>query len=464
MRMLRGPAACLVLSLLLWSCAAAPSATPAPAEPARSADPLATGSGRSPAGPTPVATTAAASARPATLPPFLPPSAQSGARVSPLECGPRGDNQNYRIEDGLAISPRDGRLLYLAVEWLGVFRSEDRGATWLRASDGIAAYPRLDDPTKPCFQEFGKLVIDPSDDQHVLVSRVEAGGTLADPITETAGVWESRDGGRSWRQLLLPGMNAGGGWSLAISRADPRVIYYGAPNLAASRPGSDPNRRFSTRGVLYRTSDGGQTWDELPTGLLPDLRAGRVYVDGERVFLATFALLHGQSGAEQLGPLRSQDGGRTWTSLASRLPAPYRAVADAWVAPTNSRNIYLSPVNSDGNRQYGFASRDGGDTFTQTAGPFVAQFDPHDPAGLRLLGVSYDRAVQRSDDGGLTWRQVGQAPGEFSIHRNRITTVVYDPTAPGVVYLGASGPYVWRSTDGGASWTTVLTRERLPTP
>lgn len=406
----------------------------------------------------------------------VPPDSISNVpHVPPMACRPRGDGDNYRINQALVIDPTDPRVLYVAVEYKGVYKSIDGGATWKESHNGITGYPRADDTSKSCYLEFGKMVIDPSDPRRLLLNRAEGWGTLKDLHTEHAGLWESTDGGQSWHQLLDDWMNAGGGHhAVAIDPNAVGTIYYGSHNLPASYDEADKTKTFVTKGVLYRTTDGGQNWEELPTGLLPSLRSTHVFVDpsnGRNLLLTTVALKASSKRTEdrQLGPLRSSDGGRTWASLAKNLPAAYRGIGDASVAPSKFSHIFLSPQNTAPDPYFAFYSTDGGRSFHRTSGsdPYVAHYDPHDRTGRRLLGVgnvwtSRDLSVLSSADAGATWRKVALAPGPTNIFRYRATSIVFDPVRRGVVYLATSGPYIWRSSDGGRKWQAILTPKSLP--
>ncbi len=105
-------------------------------------------------------------------------------------------------------------------------------------------------------------------------------------------------------------------------------------------------------------------------------------------------------------------------------------------------------------------TRDGGGSWTDVTPPDMApntriglvDASPHDPAGAYVAGRRYemdDRApyVWRTQDGGATWTKIvdGFAPGAF------VHAVREDPVRPGLLWAGTEhGPYV--SFDDGDHW------------
>ena len=375
-----------------------------------------------------------------------------------LPCEATG-HQNWRTQQTLAVAP-DGTL-YVAAEFLGAFKSTDGGATWMAIPKGLQGYARKDDPSKPCHQEFGRIVIDPTDAKHLLLSRVDSPGTLLMPFSENAGLWESLDGGASWRQTLDDWMDASGSRAVAFAPSDPKVVYHGVNGMPASWGGAPPDV-YVKEGVLYRSDDSGDTWRELPTGLSKGLRASDVLVDPsdeDHVLLALFAQDPATGGlaAEQRGLIESRDGGKTWSSHAERMPADARALIHAFASPSNFSHLVLVPQVSQA--QFVLASLDGGATWQRsgTPAPEVVAFDPRDAEGLTLVGANRWEGMLRSVDGGVTWTKTHALPSDFvPSGDNHVTSLVFDPRDAGTLYVSGDEAKVWRSTDGGATWTTLL--------
>jgi photosystem II stability/assembly factor-like uncharacterized protein len=244
----------------------------------------------------------------------------------------------------------------------------------------------------------------------------------------------------------------------------------GNGTASARYSGVDPNATYVTRGVLYRSEDGGVTWEELPTGLLPGLKATNAFVDPQdarHVVLLTFARWtvsateRGVAGA-QWGPMESRDGGATWTPLGDGLPEDWRAVSHGW-ASADLRHMYLETQNAS------FASRgyftlDGGATWNASATYSVVAYDPHDVTGSHLYAVSggggtttAPPSLEESFDGGATWTRVSTWPeGTRADRLWHFTKLVPHPTDPAVLFVAGHGGTVQRSDDGGRTWSTLL--------
>ncbi len=152
---------------------------------------------------------------------------------------------------------------------------------------------------------------------------------------------------------------------------------------------------------------------------------------------------------------RSTDAGVTWTVLL-QLGEPVTITSVA-VDPSNSNNLYVA---SD---QSAFKSTDGGVTWTAISyGIKMGQFGTDlsyiavDPNAPQVIFAIAPAGLIRSPDGGTTWKLVVSAEVLFK-------TLVFDPFAPGTVYLALAYD-ILKSTDDGQTFTTEFSLPNYNSP
>lgn len=385
-----------------------------------------------------------------------------------MNCASHDGHDNNRTQRTLAIDPSNPSTLWIGVEYGGIFKSVDGGTSWKRADTGITGYPDARTGQR-CIQEMGRIVVDPRDGRHVLMSRVESPGTISTLFSENAGVWETRNGGGSWSQLIKGDMNASGSQALALA-ADGSLLH-GVNNNPASWGGA-PDTLYNTVGILYHSTDNGATWRELPTGAPRGLRAEAVFsdpADPRHIWFVVLMAMNGQQflASEQWTYLESRDGGETWERGAEKFPMEGRIPADGTVSSRDFSHRLMSTMTLSG-PQSSYFTLDGGASWTQSSHHmFTARYDPHDAGGMHLVGYApyvEQPGMYESRDGGRMWQRLGNTPPEVDHQSNfgvRVSEIVWHPTVPNVLYMSASGGYVWKSTDGGRTWTTIFTVEQM---
>ncbi len=286
------------------------------------------------------------------------------------------------------------------------------------------------------------------------------------------GVWRTTDGGASWTALTdhLPTTAIG---ALALDPTDESIVYAGSgeANYANhSRPGMG----------LYKSTDGGDTWEVLAAEVFRGRCFSRILVDPtdpQRLFAAItraggFPELAAAKGyPDATGPIgvfRSTDAGVTWTHLTNGLPA--LCATDLAMDPTNPNVLYAGIGRIFGDPTNGiYKSTDGGESWSKLAGGL-----PDESIGRISVAVAPSLATRlyamitraadeagggaemegayRSDDGGATWTRTAliniQATyGWF------LSVISIDPQNPQRVFMG--GVYLYRTDNGGDNWSAV---------
>jgi photosystem II stability/assembly factor-like uncharacterized protein len=220
------------------------------------------------------------------------------------------------------------------------------------------------------------------------------------------GVYRSTDGGRSWRLAGLAGQDA-----MNLVQARGAILMGGHDVFAVS-------------------VDGGKTWrPEHPTGL-PTLDVHGLAVDptNPRVVYAQIAMT---------GLYRSTDGGRSFHVVSRDVNGPMMSVAvtpaGKLVVGDMTRGIYLSTTG----RRW---------LHTATGMVMGLAVDPRD--ANRILATGDGIAI--SKDGGRTWSAALRSKVMFG-------PVAWSPSNPNLAYAVSDDRSLWRSIDGGKTWSRTGT-------
>ena len=274
----------------------------------------------------------------------------------------------------------------------GVYRSTDAGKTWRHIGLGDTG-------------QIGRIVVHPSDPDLVYVAAL---GHIFGP-NEERGVFRSADGGRTWDKVLFVSDQAGA-VDLTMNPANPRHLF-AAIWRAERKPWTMIDG--SNESGLYRSIDGGRTWElltregvenGLPGGVLGRVGVSISAARPERVWALVTAT--GDRG----GLYRSDDGGDSWRLISD----DHRLTTRGWyythvhADPADPETVFINNVHF-------LRSIDGGRSFERRP---VPHGDNHDlwinPLDPEIMIQANDGGANVTLDGGKTWStQHNQPTAEF---------------------------------------------------
>lgn len=396
-------------------------------------------------------------------------------------------NESLSIGD-MAIDKNNSDLIYvgtgesnagggsLAYDGNGVYLSDDAGNSW--TSIGLENVGSI-----------GRVVIDPQDSEKVFVAAM---GTLFANNSER-GIYRTEDGGDTWEQVLFLS-DSTGGIDLAIHPSDGNIVY--AAMWERIRRPHDRAYGGATSGI-YKTEDGGDTWNELTIGL-PSIpqnkgRIGMAISESDPNILYAY---YAQTDGPISGIFRSEDGGETWVSKSiagvSNVPFIWW-FGKIFVNPTDPDDVYVTSLRMH-------RSRDGGNSWTEVFANahvdhhalfvhpsdttivlngndggiyrnlialdtlpgdtiigdyltgysnfqfYTCEVNPHNPS--ILLGGAQDNGTLINDGSADSWRQIYGGDG---------FRVIVDPEDENRIYAEFHRGNIAYSTDGGNSFMPATT-------
>src|SRR5216684_1557075 len=288
----------------------------------------------------------------------------------------------------LALAPSNPEIIYVGTgeetPGKGMYKSADGGKTWTQAGLNFTRY-------------LTAIVVDPHDPNIVLASARDY--FYATPFR---GIYKTTDGGQTWRQVFFKDDKTSV-VEMVASPDDPKIVFAATYNLVI-----DPNQRraLGTDSQIYKSTDEGNTWQQLSATGLPETGRGSIGLavapttNGKRVY----AIINS-------GFFRSDDGGVNWQ----------RSTNDPRITgSTFFGKMYSDPRNPDlvfVMQTSMYRSTDGGKTFESYKGApsgedqHVLWIDPNDPQRM-ILGS--DQGAIVSLDGGHTWTDWFTEPtGQF---------------------------------------------------
>ncbi|HEV8186447.1 MAG TPA: hypothetical protein VGP83_01785 [Pyrinomonadaceae bacterium] len=335
-----------------------------------------------------------------------------------------------RIADVEGV-PGDPNVVYVASASGGLWKTTNGGVTW-----------------KPIFERqgtfsIGDIALAPSNPEVVWVGTGES--NVRNSVSFGDGVYKSTDGGKTWQNMGLKDTERIS--AIVINPQNPDIVYIGALGHAFG-----PN---DERGV-FMTTDGGKTWTKT---LFIDNQHGVADLEidptNPNILYAGMWSFERKpwthrSGSEKGGVYKSIDGGRTWNKLTNGLPKLMGRIG-VRVAPSNPNVVYVIVESKDGTL---YRSDDRGENFRNVSkntdivsrGFYYTRVRVDPTNENHIFAVA--STLYTSVDGGRTFRSI---TGRTHIDYHALWL---DPKNPKRMWHGQDGG-IAVTYDGGETWEAV---------
>ena len=226
------------------------------------------------------------------------------------------------------------------------------------------------------------------------------------------GVWKTTDGGVTWENVSDGFFKRASVGALAVSASDPNVIYAGMGEATI-------RGNVSHGDGVYKSTDAGKSWTHL--GLAETRNIGKVRIHPHNPDIAYVAALgHAHGPNPERGVYRTKDGGASWERVLHR--SDKAGAIDLSIDPNNPRIIYAS-------------------LWEARRGPY------------ELISGGEGSGLFRSTDGGDTWKEISRNKGLPEGVLGKIGVAVSPARTDRVwALVEAENGAVFRSDDGGETW------------
>jgi len=280
------------------------------------------------------------------------------------------------------------------------------------------------------------------------------------------GIWQTTDAGMVWKPIF-DGQHVASIGAIAVAPSDPKTIYAGTGE-------SDIRSDLSSGDGVYKSTDGGQTWNNI--GLRDSRQISRIVVDPRDANVVLVAALgHAFAANAERGIFKTTDGGSHWRKVLDQ--GPDIGAADLAIATGNPNILFATmwrarrppwsayaPLSGPGSGLY--RSVDGGQSWTPLTGSGlpVPEWERAGVAvsanGKRVYALidtkkvtgSGNAGLYRSDDGGYTWSRMN-SDSRLTSRSWYFSNITVDPRNDDVIYVPNVALY--RSEDGGKTFAIV---------
>lgn len=405
--------------------------------------------------------------------------------------GPKGINATFPAHwgemsgrvPGIAVDPSDANTVYIGAAAGGIWKSTNGGTSWTNLGDDLASLT------------FGALAVDPNNSSNVYAGAGEAMYSFNPNIYDGKGLYKSTDGGGTWTQItngfgsqtqfsdievsphnsniLFAALGSGywhlgslsneGVWKSTDEGVTWTKVLSSADAFDVIVDPSDPNYVYAATGGVraeagfYYSSDGGNVWNQVNTGLPAGTSIGRMQIaQSPNNTLVFYALIYGSSTTVY----KSTDRGINWNqiSIGTNLGGTYNGSTwsdqgwyDLCIAadPSDENHVLLGNVElhqTTNGADFSPLRISGG----TGAWDSPAHVDYHKivfaPSNSDVIYVGCDGGIYKSTDGGSNWSSANADLSTLQLYR-----IASHPTNPDILFGGAQDNGNFRTLDRGAT-------------
>lgn len=351
-------------------------------------------------------------------------------------------NRGGRIS-AIAMHSQDMQTIYAGAASGGIFKSTNQGQTWEPVFDDAANL------------SIGDVDIAPSNPDILYVGTGESNAGGGSLTYDGIGVYKSVDAGESWQFAGLE--NSGSVGRVAIHPANSQTVFVAAMGRLFSNN--------AERGI-YRTVNGGDTWEKVL--YVSDSTGGIDVVihpeNPDTVYAAMWERIRRPERRSYGGPTsgiyRSVDGGDTWEELTEGLPsaAAHKGRIGIDISASEPNILYAIYADKVGYFQGIYKTADNGDSWFDTndaslSGMYSSygwwfgriHVDPTNPEIIYPMGLD----LHKSSSGGNGYSNISS----YNVHVDQHDLYVH-PQDPDFVVLGNDGG-IYLSENAGDDWSHV---------
>ena len=343
----------------------------------------------------------------------------------------------------IAIDPNDENVIYAGTgeanassfSFLGngIYKTENAGISWQHIGLESSGY-------------IGRIVVDYDNSQRIFVA---ACGNLFS-ADEERGIYRSDDGGNSWERKLFV-TDSTSAVDLVQDPNNPNILYAA---MWERMRGLDYRRSFGETSGVWKTIDGGETWNQLTNGLPNDQNVGRIGLAIAKTnpnVLYAFVDMAGQ----EVGVYRTDNGGTAWTRTNDNELNGMNS-SFGWyfgqirVDPDNENRVYVLGMAL-------YRTDNGGNSWTLLA-DYGNMDEIHVDHHAMFISETSNRILEGNDGGlyysttlGNSWDKINNIP------LTQFYAIAVDNHHPERIYGGTQDNFTIRTMSGNSDdWEAIL--------